>query len=117
VLVGPNDGAVDVVQIPVEFTAALGLCQQGSKDPLPDALPIPTPETAVDRLPGAVALRQVLPGSTGPRQPEDGIDDQAVIQGWPTGARPLGRQQRLDQLLLRIGEFTTAHQDPRDSRP
>ena len=54
---GPDDGAVDVVQIPVQIAAPLRFLQERMKHLIPDAMLIPAPEAAVNGLPGAVALR------------------------------------------------------------
>jgi len=67
VLAGPDDRAVDVVQIPVQITPALGFFQEGIKHLLPETLLALTAKAAVDGLPGSVALRQITPGGTGAR--------------------------------------------------
>jgi hypothetical protein len=46
-----------VVQIPVEIAATLCFRDQGIEHTLPEALLTPPAKTAVDRLPGAIALR------------------------------------------------------------
>jgi hypothetical protein len=48
---GPDDRAIDVVQIPVQITPPLGFFQEGLKHLVPDALLAPTPKPAVNGLP------------------------------------------------------------------
>jgi hypothetical protein len=89
---GPDDRAVDVVQIPVQITLLLVFFQEGIKHLLPDALLAPTAQAAVDGLQGSIALRQITWGRTSARQPEEGVNDQTVIQRWTPYTRPLRRQ-------------------------
>lgn len=51
-----------------------------------------------------VFLRQLSPGGTGSQYPQDGIDEQAVIPGYPSPLPLLSRQVRKDTVGA-VGEL------------
>lgn len=108
VLVRPDDGAVDEVRRPVDLARRVGHALQYRQQPGPDAARGPAPETAPDGTPGAEALRQITPGRTSAKDPQDRAHDGAVIAGRAAGPGPLGWKQRRESPPLRIGQFSSA---------
>ena len=78
-LVRPDDGRIQIALLPIELAASIRLLLERLKDSLPDPGSSPTVEACGSRLPGAVFVGQVPPGSTRPVDPEDGINESAVI--------------------------------------
>ena len=63
------------------------------EDAFPDALLDPAIEAFPDRVPGSEAFGQVAPGRAGLGDPQDGIDEEAVVVGgdaWESG--PAGQK-------------------------
>jgi hypothetical protein len=56
-LVGPDDGAIDVVDLPIELARGLGLLLESGPEALEDASVLPTVEATGYRAPGAIAPR------------------------------------------------------------
>src|SRR5260370_24875457 len=106
---GTNDGAIDEMQVPVHPTGLVGLLLQRGQDAVPDAGGTPAIEAAGDRLVAAVALRQVLPGRSGPQDPLDTIDDGTMVVIGPPRPWVLGRQQRLRARPLLVGKLIALH--------
>jgi hypothetical protein len=102
-LMGANDGALDVVQIPVELPARLGWLLDGVKHVLPEAGPLPAVEGAGHGAPGAIALGQIAPGGPGAQNPEHAIKDAAMVHGRPASRGFLGWEQRPQSLPLGVG--------------
>ena len=71
-LVGANDGAIE--QQPFQ----VGILEF-SEDAFPNPLPGPAVESPPHAVPVAEALGQISPGSPGFRDPEDCVDEQAII--------------------------------------
>jgi hypothetical protein len=65
VLMGPDHGAIDVVQIPIQLAARLGLLLDGVKHRLPEAGPLPSVEATGHGAPGPIAYGQIAPGCPG----------------------------------------------------
>jgi hypothetical protein len=61
-------------------------------------------EAAVASLVGRIAGRQGTPGGAGADDPEDGVQDGAVIGPGATGARRVRREEGLEDGPLFIGE-------------
>src|SRR3954451_14807300 len=76
----------------------------------PDTRPSPANETMVAGGVRTEVVRQVTPWRPGSQDPEDAIEDPAVIHSWH--AARLAGQHRLDRGPFRVGEFV-AH----DSAP
>lgn len=78
-LVGADDGAVDEMQAPVDPALAISTSLKRLQDTLPNAGFAPAVEAARYRADRAIALRKVLPGRSGAVNPENTIDDRAVV--------------------------------------
>jgi len=79
VLVRSDDGGIQIVLLPIELAATIRLLLERLKDALPDTGSSPTVEACGSRLPGAVFVGQVPPGSARPVNPEDGVQYSAMI--------------------------------------
>jgi len=71
----PDDGAVDHLQA---VRDTLGVVQRLQQQ-VPKPRKAPAPELAVDRRPLAEVIRQVAPRRPGPRDPENPIQNKAMI--------------------------------------
>jgi len=75
----------------------------------------PPAEAVVDRLPVAVPLGQVAPGSAGTEDPEDAVEDLPVVLE-RTAAALHFQEQRFDALKLLVGQFVAAARHPENCR-
>jgi hypothetical protein len=101
-LVGADDGGVEHLQ-PLLSHPAPG---QGGEDRLEHAQVAPAREPPPDRVPLAVPLGDRPPAGTLAGSPQDAIQVVPVLVPRPATAH---RQQRLDQLPLRIRQITPSH--------
>ena len=106
---GANARAIDHRDRPIDLVVVGRFGLDLGQDSLPDARRLSTPKAAVDGLPGAVPLRQIPPWCTRAQDPEDAIEDHAMILGRTTGCRALRWQQRLEAVPLLVGEFMSSH--------
>lgn len=96
-------GAVDHLQrcgVWIEFG-------QGIKQNVPNAQQRPPPKLAVDRVPHTELVRQVAPLPTSAGDPENPVQRQAVIAGWPPTPRAIAHDKRSKDRPLVV-----AHQQP-----
>jgi hypothetical protein len=107
-LVSPDDTAVYMVQFPIQLAFEVGLWLVAGEDVLPQSVFSPAIETARNGLPLAIVLWHVAPGCACSENPEDAVDDDAVVKAGTTDARCLGRQQWLQTLPLGVSQLTTA---------
>jgi hypothetical protein len=108
-LVRADDGAIHVVDIPVELPGSVGTLLDRRKEASPEARLAPAVEAAGDGLPGAIPFGHVAPGSTGADDPEDAVEDASMVSGGAAGVRFLWRKQGLSPLPLPIGEVMSIH--------
>ena len=108
-LVGANDGAVDMMQAPVELPLGICLLLEVGQDAVPNAGPSPAIEAGGDCLPRPVLLGQIAPGSTGPIEPQQAIEDGTVILGRAATSCLLWWKQRPQPLPLLVGQISSAH--------
>ncbi len=104
---GTNDGGIDMMGLPVQRADRIGLSLDGSEEAVPDPGLFPAVEPGGDGGGRSIAGGQVGPGRAGAQDPEDAVDDRAVVVaraatlaalGWATGW-----EQALDALPLAIG--------------
>jgi hypothetical protein len=91
-LVGPDAGALDRVELPVEPAGGIGLRFKRIQHMLADAGFLPALAAAGHRSPGAIVLRQIMPGGTGAQNPQQTIEDAAMVDGWASGLGFLRRE-------------------------
>src|SRR6516164_625847 len=91
---------------PLQLPALVQLAQECAPDFQPDALLLPIPQTPPARRRMGIFLRQILPASTAPQDPENSFQHATIL--YPraaTLARPgWFREQRRDFLPLRFGQ-------------
>ena len=95
----------------VDLLLVVQFVDQRGDDPDPSTILSPSVEALEDRLPGAVAFREVTPGGTGMEDPEDAVDDRArIVERVACLAvmRTVGHEGR-DPCPLLLGEFIAAH--------
>ncbi len=100
VLVRPDNGGIDHLQ-GVGPGPALG---QGLQKHIPEPRACPPEELAVDRRPLACLLRQIAPGRTRPRDPEDGIEHAAMVSRRSSPLRPSLNYERLKEGPFRVAQ-------------
>lgn len=105
VLVRPYDSTVDEMDFPLNIAFLVRLFLHALEEFLPQSFFAPFVEAAEDRLPRTVPLRQVSPGSAGPQDPQDTVDDLAMILARPSCFRFLRWQERLELFPLLVRQF------------
>src|SRR3954471_2472514 len=103
-LVSAHDRAVQEVQLPADPPLGIGL--QRLQHVLPYARPAPEVEPARHRAHPTIVPRQVAPGRTAVEDPENAVEDPAVVIIRPPGL--LRRQQRFQTRPLRVAQFVTS---------
>src|SRR5690606_29735036 len=104
-LVGTDDGPIDVMDFPIEVTVRIRILLDAGKSRVRAAGLAPALKAAVDRGPRAVALGQVPPWRTGAQNPQDAVQDAAMVCRRSSCMGSLRRQQRLESCPLFIREF------------
>jgi hypothetical protein len=94
-LVGAHDGAIDVMDRPIDLAGRIGLRRDGVEETLLNAGLLPPVEATGHRAPGAITLRQIPPRSIRPEDPQDAVEDGAMVVRWMAGLRFLGWKQRV----------------------
>ena len=108
-MVCPDYCAVDHLQAGIATATVV----EGFEQQLPQAGQRPAPELAVNRRPFTEMLMQVAPGNAGSRNPENPIQNKAMISRTAPAPRTA-----LDHEGLKTGPFLVAHQSPdQDSLP
>jgi hypothetical protein len=102
---GADRCAVDEVQRPVVPAFTVGLPLECRQHPTPDTGPLPAVEAGRDGLPGPIALGQGATGAAGAQDPEDAIEDGAVVPGRTTGAGFLQWEQGTKPLPLPVAQI------------
>ena len=105
----PNDAAVHEVQVPVDPPGCVSLCLQSLQEALPDPRLAPAIKPARHRPDGAVAIRQVAPRGARAQDPQNAVQNGAMIMIGATRPRPLRRQQWRETPPLLIRQCVTLH--------
>src|SRR5262245_63039123 len=108
---GADDGAVDAPQVVVELAGVVQFVQQRGDNADPGAVGAPAGEAIGGGLPGAVAFREVAPGSAGMQDPQDAVDDRAMVVERVSRLTVMGAvgQEGLDPSPLFVGKFVAVH--------
>src|SRR5437588_10819567 len=104
-----NNGAIDMMQSPVQLPGLVGAFLQRDQNAVPDAGASPAIEAGGHRLPRSIVLWQVPPGSARPIQPENAIDDAAMIHIRAATAGLPRWKQWPQPLPLRVGQISSVH--------
>src|SRR5262245_23588577 len=102
-LVGTDNRAIDIMRGPIQLPRGVGLLLDGGQEAVPEADSAPAIEATGDRTPGAIALWEIPPGGPCAENPEDAIEEPAMVGRGAAGGRFLGRKQRLEPLPLLVG--------------
>lgn len=106
-LVRADHGAVDEVPTPVELSSEVSLSLELVEQAAPDSSECPAAKADVDAVPLTVAFRQVTPWCAGCEDPEDSVENSAVVVvGPPSGL--LLRQEGCKAVPLLVGQVMTA---------
>ncbi len=108
-LTGSDHRAIDKKQVPVQLTMGVGLCLHCREEPLPDACPPPAAEATGHGAPWTISFRQIAPGRPSAQNPQDAIDDRAMVMGGSPSLRFLGWEQGWERLPLDVGQFASVH--------
>jgi hypothetical protein len=95
VLVRADDGAIHIVDSPVQLLCGVGLLLDRGKEASPEACLAPAVEAASDGRPAAIPLGHVTPGGTCTEEPQDAVQDASVVSGGAARVRFLRRKQGL----------------------
>lgn len=106
-MVRPDDGRVDHLNA---LADARGLVE-GVEQDVPQPGQGPAPELSVDRRPLAEMLMQITPLRARPDDPENSIENKAMVLGPPTAMRAANRHER-----LKACPFLIRHQSPNQAR-
>jgi len=105
---GSYGRAVDAPEVPVDPALAVQTYLEGLKHPIPCSVAAPSVEPLVDRLPGAIALRQVAPRGARAQEPEYGVEHCSQVASGPPTRR--GRWEQIFQRCpLLIRQFVSSH--------
>jgi hypothetical protein len=77
-LIGPDDSAIDGVQVSIEPAGGIGLLLERVKEAPEDAGSQPAREATSDGAPWAIALGQIPPGRPGAQNPQHTVKDAAM---------------------------------------
>jgi len=102
-LVSADNRAIDIVRGPVELPGGVSLLLDSGQEAVPEARSAPAIEPTGDRTPGAIALWEIPPRGPGAEEPQDPVEDPAMVGRGAAGRRFLGRKQRLEPLPLLVG--------------
>src|SRR3954465_14942320 len=103
-LVRPDDGAVE------DYPLQVGVLER-LEDTLPDPLLAPAVAPLLDRVPLAEPLGQVAPRGPGLADPEDGVDEQAVLLGRHAGVSDPAGEGVLDATPVVIRDLVATHRE------
>ena len=92
-LVRADDGAIHIVDIPVQVLCGVGLLLDRRKEASPDARFPPAIETARHGAPRPIPLWQITPGGAGADDPPDAVEDASVVSRGAACVRFLRRKQ------------------------
>ena len=109
VLMCPHAGAVHIMDLPINLTGGISFLLHLSQKPVPQSLPPPPVETAGHGGPRAKALGQIPPWGPGTQNPQDTVDDCAMVLPRSSSPRLLSRQKRPQSSPLIIRQIPSSH--------
>src|SRR5215831_7813718 len=81
-LMRSDNGAIHIMGVPIKLASTVGLLLHRRKEAGPDAGLAPAIKTARDRTPGAIAFRHITPRNASAQEPEDAVQNTAMVSGW-----------------------------------
>jgi hypothetical protein len=109
VLMSAHDRPIDEVNFPVQRALLVAHSLQLRQHLVPDAGLAPALEAAVNRRPAAIPFRQIAPRRTRAQDPENAVDDRAMVAVRPSGPRLLRRKQWFQPLPLFVRQVMSVH--------
>jgi hypothetical protein len=109
VLMSAHYARIHKVQVPVEQARRISLGLHRLQEALPDPCLAPTVKPARHGPDRAVALGQVTPGRARAQDPQNPVQEGAVVVVWATRPGSLRGQKRLQTPPLRIRQLVTLH--------
>jgi hypothetical protein len=94
--------AIDEVTRPIQWASGLGLLLQSREQVREDSGALPAVEANRDGAPRTIPFGQIAPGSASSEEPEEPIEDRAVVLGGSPELRFLRWEQWLQPLPLRV---------------
>jgi hypothetical protein len=95
VLVCSDYRAIHIMDIPVQVRCGIRTLLDRGKEASPEASFLPAIKTARHGAPRTIPLWQITPGGAGADNPQDAVEDAAVVSGWATCMRFLWGKQGL----------------------
>jgi hypothetical protein len=92
---GSDEGASEIMQVPVELALRVGWGVHGRAKLRPDRRPLPAGEAAGHGAPRAIALGQITPGRPRAQTPEQAMEDASMLNRRPAGLGFWWGEQRL----------------------
>lgn len=89
---------------PIDVTFLIGKLLESSEEACPHTLLRPAVEARRYRTPVAVARREIAPRSTGTKQPEDSVQEGAIVEAGTTAETACCREVRLEGSPLLVSE-------------
>lgn len=109
VLVSAIDGPINVVDLPIHLPFGIGFLLQRREDLLPDACALPAIKAAGDGAPRSISLWEISPRRSCSHDPQDRVEDQAMILCWVSHFWVLRWQERTQSLPLLVCQFSSSH--------
>ena len=114
-LVGTNDGGINMMCLPIQLARSVSFGLHVGKDAVPDTGFFPAVEPGRDGGRRTIVCRQVGPRCAGPKNPEDAVDNRSIIVARATPFTPFGWawrwKQRLQSLPLCVSQISSMHTD------
>jgi hypothetical protein len=92
-LVRADDGAIHIMDIPVQVLCGVGRLLDRGKEASPDARFPPALATARHGAPWTIPLWQITPGGAGADDPPDAVEEASVVRRGAASVRFLRRKQ------------------------
>ena len=108
-LVGADHGAVDVMETPVQLAFGVCLLLKIRQDAIPDAGASPAIEARGNGLPRTVLSGKIPPGCSRASEPQQAIDNWAMILRRAATLWSLRWKQRPQSLPLVVSQISSAH--------
>jgi hypothetical protein len=108
-LVRSDDGTIDPVDGPIDTARRLGLLRHRLQETLEEPRPPPAVEPAGHGPPRPIPFRQSPPGGASTQEPEDAVQDGAVVMGRSPNRGFLGREQGLEPLPWLVRQIASVH--------
>ena len=109
---GTHNRAVDHLDVPIHLPGMVCTLLYTGEELCPQTLLLPAIEPRADGLPMAIALREITPGAARALDPENAVQDGAVIQGGPPCSLPLWWEQWSQLAPLLVGQFIASYHTP-----